>query len=172
MTGNRTYDINTVASVTSTNVTYYDIAFIIDEISTSPHPVVSLDGVRDEAWASGLIVTSYVTRSNDELEQATIEAIINDPHVIGIIYSTIFTREVVLPEFIDGLPLILLNYYVADKRHTSIVLGEFNATQYLINKGHRRIGFSMVKVGWTPQLNECAVSDRPLQPMTFLLTKI
>ena len=93
----------------------------------------------------GLIVTSYVTRSNDELEQATIEAIINDPHVIGNIYCTIFTCEVVLPEFIDGLHLILLNCFVAAKRHTSTVPAEVaggsNATQYLINKGHRRIGF-------------------------------
>ena len=121
------------------------IAFIIDEISTSPHPVVSLDGVRDEAWASGLVVTSYVTRSNAELEQATLEAIVNDPQVIGIIYATIFTREVVLPELIDGLPLVLLNCYVADKRHTSIVpaevAGGFTATEYLIKNGHRRIGF-------------------------------
>jgi LacI family transcriptional regulator len=121
------------------------IAFIIDEISTSPHPVVSLDGVRDEGWSSGLIVTSYVTQSNRDLEQATLETIVNDPQVIGVIYATIFTREVVLPELIDGLPLVLLNCYVADKRHTSIVpaevAGGFNATEHLIKNGHRRIGF-------------------------------
>jgi LacI family transcriptional regulator len=121
------------------------IAFIIDEISTSPHPVVSLDGVRDEAWESGLIVTSYVTRSNHDLENATLEAIANDPQIIGIIYATIFTREVVLPDKINGLPLVLLNCYVSDKRHTSVVpaevAGGFNATEYLIKKGHRRIGF-------------------------------
>jgi LacI family transcriptional regulator len=121
------------------------IAFVIDEISTSPHPVVSLDGVRDEAWESGFVVTSYVTRSNHELEDATLEAIANDPQIIGVIYATIFTREVVLPEKIKGLPLVLLNCYVADKRHTSIVpaevAGGFNATEYLIKKGHRRIAF-------------------------------
>ena len=121
------------------------IAFIIDEISTSPHPVVSLDGVRDEAWESGLVVTSYVTRSNTDLEQATLEAIVNDSQVIGIIYATIFTREVVLPDLVDSLPLVLLNCYVADKRHTSIVpaevAGGFNATEYLIKNGHHRIGF-------------------------------
>jgi LacI family transcriptional regulator len=121
------------------------IAFVIDEISTSPHPVVSLDGVRDEAWESGFVVTSYVTRSNHELEDATLEAIANDPQVIGIIYATIFTREVVLPEKIKGLPLVLLNCYVADKQHTSIVpaevAGGFSATEYLIKKGHRRIAF-------------------------------
>lgn len=50
-----------------------------------------------------------------------------------------------MPEFIDGLHLILLNCFVAAKRHTSTVPAEVaggsNATQYLINKGHRRIGF-------------------------------
>jgi LacI family transcriptional regulator len=121
------------------------IAFVIDEISTSPHPVVSLDGVRDEAWESGFVVTSFVTRSNHDLENATLEVIAKDPQIIGIIYATIFTREVVLPEKINGLPLVLLNCYVSDKRCTSVipaeVAGGFNATEYLIKKGHRRIGF-------------------------------
>lgn len=121
------------------------IAFVIDEISTSPHPVVNLDGIRDEAWESGFVVTSYVTRSNPELENATLEAIANDPQIIGIIYATMLTREVILPEKIGGVPLVLLNCYVADKRHTSIVpaevAGGFNATEYLIKKGHRRIAF-------------------------------
>jgi LacI family transcriptional regulator len=121
------------------------IAFVIDEISTSPHPVVSLDGVRDQAWESGFVVTSYATRSDHELEAATLRLISKDPQVIGIIYATIFTREVTLPQEINGVPLVLLNCYTSDKRKTSIVpaevTGGFNATEHLIKKGHRRIGF-------------------------------
>jgi LacI family transcriptional regulator len=121
------------------------IAFVIDEISTSPHPVVSLDGVRDMAWEAGYLVTSYVTRSNHELEAATIESIRRDPRVIGMIYSTIFTREIKLPEEVGDLPTVLLNCYAPVRRHASVVpaevTGGFTAAEHLLRNGHRRIGF-------------------------------
>ena len=93
------------------NVTALDrnvIAYVVDEISTSPHPVVSFDGARDAGWESGFIVAAHVTRSNPELEAATIDAIRRDPHVIGVIYSTIFTRRVSLPDELYRLPTVLL----------------------------------------------------------------
>jgi LacI family transcriptional regulator len=126
------------------------IAFVIDEISTSPHPVLNLDGVRDQAWESGLLVSTHVTRSNPDLEGATLDAIRRDPRVIGVIYSAIFTRELShIPDFGD-VPVVLLNCYTKAKdrhgrRYTSIVpaevTGGFAATEFLISKGHRRIGF-------------------------------
>ncbi len=83
------------------------IAYIVDEISTSPHPVVNFDGARDAAWESGHLVAAHVTRSNRELEAFTIEAIKRDSSVIGVIYSTIFTRKVSPPRSLgrrgDGL---------------------------------------------------------------------
>jgi LacI family transcriptional regulator len=121
------------------------IAYLIDEISTSPHPVVNLDGARDSAWESGYLVSAHVTRSNRALEASTIEAIKRDASVIGVIYSTIFTREVLLPRGLEGLPTVLLNCYTADGKHSSVVPGEeagaFAATTYLLERGHRRIGF-------------------------------
>jgi LacI family transcriptional regulator len=121
------------------------IAYIVDEISTSPHPVVSLDGARDAGWESGFIVAAHVTRSNPELEAATIQAIRGDPHVIGVIYSTIFTRRITPPDELYRLPTVLLNCHSADRRLPAVVPGEVagarTATQYLIEKGHRRIGF-------------------------------
>ncbi len=127
------------------NVTRTTIAYLIDEISTSPHPVVNMDGARDAGWEAGLLVATHVTRSNAELESATIRAIKQDPSVMGVIYSTIFTREVVLPPALDGVPTVLLNCYTKDRRHYSVVPAEvsggFAATQYLIERGHRRIAF-------------------------------
>ena len=121
------------------------IAYVVDEISTSPHPVVSFDGARDAGWESGFMVAAHVTRSNPELEAATIDAIRRDPHVIGVIYSTIFTRRVSPPDELYRIPTVLLNCHSADRRLPSIVPGEvagaLTATRYLIGKGHRRIGF-------------------------------
>jgi LacI family transcriptional regulator len=121
------------------------IAYVVDEISTSPHPVVSFDGARDAGWENGFMVAAHVTRSNPELEAATIDAIRRDPHVIGVIYSTIFTRRVSPPDELYRIPTVLLNCHSADRRLPSIVPGEvagaLAATRYLIGKGHRRIGF-------------------------------
>ena len=121
------------------------IAYLVDEVSTSPHPVVSLDGARDAGWEAGFLVAAHVTRSNPQIETATIEAIRRDPNVIGVIYSTIFTRRVSPPPSLDGLPTVLLNCHTPDRRLHSVVPGEvagaFAATQHLIKRGHRRIGF-------------------------------
>ncbi len=121
------------------------IAYLVDEISTSPHPVVNLDGARDYAFGQDVLVAAHVTRSNAELENATIAAIRRDRSVIGVIYSTIFTRRVTLPAALDGIPTVLLNCYAEPRRHISILPGEvaggFAATAHLTALGHRRIGF-------------------------------
>jgi LacI family transcriptional regulator len=121
------------------------IAYLVDEISTSPHPVVTLDGARDSGWEAGFLVQTYVTRSNPELEAATIDLVRRDANVVGVIYSTIFTRMVSRPAGLEDFPTVLLNCYTRDRRTHSIVPGEvagaFIATQYLIGHGHRRIGF-------------------------------
>lgn len=121
------------------------IAYLADEISTTVFPVLNIDGARDAAWESGFLVSTHVTRSNRELETSTIESVRMNRNIVGVIYSTIFTREVVLPEALGDIPVVLLNCYTADRAHVSVVPGEvvggFNATHYLTSKGHSRIGF-------------------------------
>lgn len=121
------------------------IAYLVDEISTSPHPVVNLDGARDFAFEQDFLVAAHVTRSNPELEAATISAIRQDRAVVGVIYSTIFTRRVSLPKALEGIPTVLLNCYTEPRRHVSVLPGEvaggYAATAHLTSLGHRRIGF-------------------------------
>src|SRR5258706_8054657 len=38
------------------------IAYLVDEISTSPHPVVSIDGAKDAAWREGAALAVFCTR--------------------------------------------------------------------------------------------------------------
>jgi LacI family transcriptional regulator len=139
------YELPSARRASLTSVGRASIAYLVDEISTSPHPVVNLDGARDAGWEAGYLVAAYVTRSNRDLEASTIEAIKRDPHVIGIIYSTIFTRKVSPPRSLENVPTVLLNCYAEGRRFSSIVPGEVEgasaATSYLIAKGHRRIGF-------------------------------
>jgi LacI family transcriptional regulator len=121
------------------------IALIFDEISTSPHPVVSLDAVRDFAFEQGMIVAGYTTRSNQTLKDATLKSILEDKSVAGVIYATVFTRKVILPPELENIPTILLNCYGDERKYISVVPGEvsgsFTATAHLTGLGHRRIGF-------------------------------
>ena len=121
------------------------IGYVVDEISTSPHPVVSVDGARDAAWEQGCVLQVVVTRNNPVQEAAVLQALKASPALLGVIYSTIFTRQVTANALLDDLPTVLLNCHEADKRHPAVVPSEVSgghtATEYLIQRGHRRIGF-------------------------------
>jgi len=121
------------------------VGYLVDEISTSPHPVVSVDGARDAAWENGCVLQIAVTRGNAAQEAAAIASLTGHPALLGIVYSTIFTRAVVLPEALRGLPVVLLNCHDDSARLPTIVPGEVAgghaATERLIAAGHQRIGF-------------------------------
>lgn len=124
------------------------ILYLVDEISTSPHPVLSVDGAKDEAWKHGVLVVVLTTRSNADLEAAILDSFLGNPLLVGVIYSTIFTRQIALPAKLQGTPLALLNCYTAETGNggnlsivPSEVLGGVMATEQLISAGHTRIGF-------------------------------
>jgi LacI family transcriptional regulator len=121
------------------------IGYLVDEISTSPHPVVIVDGARDAAWQADCIVAVTVTRNNAAQEAAAIAALKAQPRLLGIVYSAIFTRAVQLPGALRGVPTVLLNCHDAAQKLPTVVPGEVGgghaATEYLIVQGHRRIGF-------------------------------
>ncbi|HZH28034.1 MAG TPA: LacI family DNA-binding transcriptional regulator [Azospirillaceae bacterium] len=121
------------------------IGYLVDEISTSPHPVQSVDGARDAAWEHECVLAVFATRGNPEQEAATIRALLANPGLVGIVYSTIFTRKVTPPPLLDGVPTVLLNCRAEDRRFPSVVPGEVagghTATERLIQAGHTRIGF-------------------------------
>ena len=121
------------------------IGYLVDEISTSPHPVVSVDGARDAAWEQGCLLQVGVTRNHPGHEAALIAAFLAQPGLLGIVYSTIFTRAVVVPDALRGVPLVLLNCHDSTSTAPSVVPGEVAgghaATERLIAAGHQRIGF-------------------------------
>jgi LacI family transcriptional regulator len=127
------------------------VLYLVDEMSTSPHPVLSIDGAKDEAWTQGVLVSVFATRSNANIESAVLATMLANPMVVGIVYSTIFTRAITPPADLARLPAVLLNCHEetaaasAALRFSSVepseVVGGMSATQHLIDAGHRRIGF-------------------------------
>jgi LacI family transcriptional regulator len=121
------------------------IVYLADEISTSPHPVVNIDGARDTAFANGRMLAVYSTHGNAEIERQVLEATLTNSNVLGVIYATVYTRKVTLPAALSKVPTVLLNCYTSDSELSSVVpaevAGGHTATEYLLNAGHRRIGY-------------------------------
>jgi LacI family transcriptional regulator len=121
------------------------IVYLADEISTSPHPVVSIDGARDAAFANGRMLAVYSTHGNAEIEARVLDATLGNPNVLGVIYATVYTRRVTLPAVLAKVPTVLLNCYTSDASVSSVVpaevAGGHTATDHLLAAGHKRIGY-------------------------------
>ena len=120
------------------------LGFITDEIATTPYAGKIIEGAQDIAWEHGKILLMVNTKDNQEIKDAAIEMLLKH-QVEGIIYATMYHRSVNIPDTLREVPTVLLDCYVEDRSLPSVVPeeeeGAFAATQYLIEKGHRRIGF-------------------------------
>lgn len=120
------------------------IGFIVDQLATSPEAVVAIEGARQASWNAGNVVLVAQTMNDPVMEPRAIEAL-KAQHISGLIYMTIFTREIVAPDFLHTLdmPVVLLNCYTADYAFPAVVPSEIaggqSATRHLVEHGHRRI---------------------------------
>lgn len=145
------YRPNAAARKMRTNRSHF-IGFITDEIATTPHAGMILKGAQDAAWQNGKIILLVNTSNNADMESAAVEMMF-EQQVEGIIYAAMYHRRVSPPESITELPAVLLNCYNEGHTITSVVsdevMGGFSATNYLIQKGHKRIAFANF-IGPTP----------------------
>jgi LacI family transcriptional regulator len=120
------------------------IAMIYDQIATSPEPIVSIDGAREEAWKTGQVIAAYQTYNDADMEPRTLDIVLRN-RVDAIIYATVMTRQVRVPDVLYhvGVPVVLLNCFSSDRHFPSVVPGEVAgghmATNALVEAGHRRI---------------------------------
>lgn len=121
------------------------IGFVVDQLATSPEAVVAIEGARQAAWIAGNIVLVAQTMSDEAMEAKTIKALVAH-NISALVYMTIFTREVEVPEVLRELPIpvVLLNCFSADHAFPAVIPSEIaggqSATEHLIRKGHTRIG--------------------------------
>jgi LacI family transcriptional regulator len=118
--------------------------FVTDEIAISPHAGKIFEGAQDVAWENGRILMLVNTKSNPDLEATAIDLLLSR-RVEGIIYATMYHRPKKLPPGLREFPTVLLDCFVEDRQLPSVVPDEFGggyaAVKYLLEKGHRRIGF-------------------------------
>ena len=120
------------------------IGFITDEIATTPYAGQIIEGAQDAAWESDRILLVINTKGNPALEHRAIEMLM-DRKVDGMIYATMYHRPVNLPQALHEIPTVLLDCFAEDRSFPSVVpdecQGGYDAIKYLLEKGHRRIGF-------------------------------
>jgi LacI family transcriptional regulator len=120
------------------------IGFAVDQLATSPEAVVAIEGARQASWNAGNVVLVAQTMSDSVMEPRALAALTGQG-VSALIYMTIFTREIVAPDYLYDLaiPVILLNCYTADYAFPAVVPSEIaggqSSTRHLIKHGHRRI---------------------------------
>ena len=121
------------------------IVYLTDELTTSPHAMQTIDGAKEAAWEQDCLVAVFATRGDPELEAAVFARMLDHPALLGVIYSTIFTRAVTVPAALEAIPTVLLNCHTRARTRAAVVpselLGGYTATMHLIGMGHRRIGF-------------------------------
>ena len=120
------------------------IGFISDEVATSPFAGEIIHGAQDRAWENEMLLLLVNTGGNQAMKRAAVEMLLQR-QVEGIIYATMYHREVHPPDSVRHVPTVLLDCYVADASLPSVVPDEVDggrrATELLLARGHRRIGF-------------------------------
>jgi LacI family transcriptional regulator len=120
------------------------IGFITDELVTTNFAGLIVKGAQDAAWIQRKILMLVNLDDRSDMAEETIEKML-EYRVEGIIYSTMYHHVVKLPESIREIPTVLVNCYEEDHSLPSVVPDEFEggraATEILIQKGHRKIGF-------------------------------
>lgn len=116
------------------------VGLVIDEVVTTPFAAPFIEGARLEAAAQGALLVTVCTGGDAAVEAAAIETL-RGLRVAGVLYASLVTRAVALPEGLAGLPTVMLNCHGADCPSVvpGDVAGGFAATEALVKAGHRRI---------------------------------
>ncbi len=137
------YRPNAAAKLLRTNRSHA-IGFITDEIASTPFAGDIIKGAQEAAWETGKILTIVNTDKNQKIETSAVEMML-ERRVEGIIYAAMYHRGVEPPPDSREVPVVLLNCYSEDGTWASVVPNEVSggrtATEVLLRKGHRRVGF-------------------------------
>jgi LacI family transcriptional regulator len=122
----------------------HTIGFITDAIASTPFAGAVIRGAQEAAWARGKVLIIVNTDRNDEIAASAVDLML-ERQVEGLIYAAAYHLPVEFPMAPADTPVVLLDCYVEDRSLASVVPDEVGggrtATEVLLNKGHRRIGF-------------------------------
>lgn len=120
------------------------IGFLTDEVAQNAFSYDLIIGAQQAAWEHDKLLFLLNTSNDPQVETRAIN-MMRDHHVEGIIYTTMYHREINRAQFPGDIPTILVNCFADDRSLPSIAPDEIGggrlATETLLEHGHRRIGF-------------------------------
>lgn len=120
------------------------IGLVADAVATTPFAGQIIHGAQDEAWKHGFVLLVANTEG-DEVVENNVIAMMLEHQVHGILYSSWYHREIVVPEILQQTETVLVNCSAEDNSFPAVVpderQGGRTATDQLIAAGHRRIAF-------------------------------
>jgi len=139
------YRPNATARLLRTNRSYA-IGFVTDEIASTPFAGDVIKGAQE----AGKILMIVNTGENREIEESAVGMML-ERRVEGLIHAAMYHRAVTPPSDFREVPTVLLNCYSEGGSWSSVVpdevLGGRTATEVLLCKGHRRVGFINLSPG-------------------------
>jgi LacI family transcriptional regulator len=120
------------------------IGLVADAIATTPFAGQIIHGAQDEAWKHGYVLLVANTEGNEDAEREAISMML-EHQVRGILYSTWFHRETVVPTALREADFVLVDCFAPGADARAVVpdeqQGGRTATELLLAAGHRRIAF-------------------------------
>jgi len=123
------------------------IGLISEEVATTPHAGRIILGAQAAARKAGftLVLINADHDASEESKRLDVAALI-DSQVDGILYATMYHREISLPPSLHAMPAVLIDASDRAGLVPSAVPDEFEgaraAVRALVAAGHRRIGFT------------------------------
>ena len=120
------------------------IGFLTDEVAQNVFSYDLIIGAQQAAWEHEKLLFLLNTGNDPQVEMRAIN-MMRDHQVEGIIYATMYHREIKRSQFPEDIPAILVNCFADDRSLPSIVPDEIGggrlATETLLKNGRQRIGF-------------------------------
>lgn len=120
------------------------IGFLTDEVAQNIFSYDLIIGAQQAAWEHEKLLFLLNTGNDPQVETRAIN-MMRDHQVEGIIYATMYHREIGHSQFPEDIPVVLVNCFADDRLLPFIVPDEVGggrlATETLLKKGHQRIGF-------------------------------
>ncbi len=117
------------------------IGFISDTVATTPHAGTLIKGALEAARERGNLLFIGETEGDQELERRLIQAM-HDRRADGLIFTSMYTREIAVPKTLLDTPAVLLNALPKQPAAISSVIPDEvaagrEAVAVLLRAGHR-----------------------------------
>ena len=122
------------------------LGLVSEDIATTPHAGRSILGADEAATARGYNLMIINTSGSASLEsrQADVEALL-ERRVDGILYATMYHRNVELPGNLSSVPSVLVDSVAIGGNITAVIPdeegGARTAVRALLDAGHTRVGY-------------------------------